>query len=210
MGTTAEKLQYTLNSVDDIQAALIEKGITVANTDPLGSYGDKIRSLTTGVNLYHVSTDISAGTWSGVTLGSDWVSLCTATKDSTWTYYFDKEIDVSKIQFISATFEPERYIRLIKGNDSSGKVNEYHFFTAYHVSGHKNGVSYDKISSTSSSCQVRLRIDNYAGYSSNSEIGDFVVSVYKDKIVFGFYYTDRGVGAIRGTNHKFSFNIGYL
>ena len=45
MGTIAQKLQYTANAVNDIQSALVEKGVEVANTDALGSYGDKIREL---------------------------------------------------------------------------------------------------------------------------------------------------------------------
>lgn len=48
MGTIADKLQYTLNAVDDIQQALTDKGVSVSSTDALETYGDKIRSISTG------------------------------------------------------------------------------------------------------------------------------------------------------------------
>ena len=48
MGTIAEKLQYLSDSVNDIQAAIIEKGVAVGSDVPLGSYGAKIRSIQTG------------------------------------------------------------------------------------------------------------------------------------------------------------------
>lgn len=45
MGTIAEKLQYTLNAINDIQQALIDRGLSVADTDELATYADKIRSI---------------------------------------------------------------------------------------------------------------------------------------------------------------------
>jgi len=49
MGTTAQKLAYTATSVNDIQAAIIEKGVAVPSTVPLGDYGNKIREISTGI-----------------------------------------------------------------------------------------------------------------------------------------------------------------
>ena len=48
MGTLAEKLKYTSDSVNDIQAAINEMGVAVSNSDPLGSYGNKIRQIQSG------------------------------------------------------------------------------------------------------------------------------------------------------------------
>jgi hypothetical protein len=45
MGTLAEKLQYTLDAINDIQQALIDRGLSVADTDELATYADKIRSI---------------------------------------------------------------------------------------------------------------------------------------------------------------------
>ena len=47
MGTVADKLRYTLNAVNDIQAAIEEKKISITDTTPLKSYGDKIREIRT-------------------------------------------------------------------------------------------------------------------------------------------------------------------
>lgn len=43
--TIAQKLQYTSDAVDDIQAAINEKGVNVDNTVELCLYGDKIREI---------------------------------------------------------------------------------------------------------------------------------------------------------------------
>ena len=48
MGTIADKLQYTLDAVDDIQQALTDKGVSVSDSDALATYGDKIRSISSG------------------------------------------------------------------------------------------------------------------------------------------------------------------
>lgn len=48
MGTIVEKLTYLSDAVDDIQAAINEKGVEVSDTLPLGTYGDKIRAITSG------------------------------------------------------------------------------------------------------------------------------------------------------------------
>ena len=45
MGTLAQKLQYTLNSVDDIQKALEEKGFDMSDVE-LSRYGALIRLIT--------------------------------------------------------------------------------------------------------------------------------------------------------------------
>ena len=50
--TIAEKLQYTSNAVDDIQAAINEKGVDVDNTVGLGYYGAKIREIKGGLTNF--------------------------------------------------------------------------------------------------------------------------------------------------------------
>ena len=45
MGTLAQKLQYTLDSVNDIQKALEEKGFDMSDVE-LSRYGDLIRLIT--------------------------------------------------------------------------------------------------------------------------------------------------------------------
>lgn len=48
MGTIADKLSYLNNAVDDIQQAIIEKGVAVDSSVPLADYGAKIRDIETG------------------------------------------------------------------------------------------------------------------------------------------------------------------
>lgn len=48
MGTIAEKLAYTANAIDDIQAAIIEQGVEVGANVPLADYGDKVRAISGG------------------------------------------------------------------------------------------------------------------------------------------------------------------
>ena len=45
MGTLAQKLQYTMNSINDIQKALEEKGFDMSDVE-LSRYGDLIRLIT--------------------------------------------------------------------------------------------------------------------------------------------------------------------
>ena len=45
MGTLAQKLQYTMNSINDIQKALEEKGFDLSDVE-LSRYGDLIRLIT--------------------------------------------------------------------------------------------------------------------------------------------------------------------
>ena len=45
MGTLAQKLQYTLDSIDDIQKALEEKGFDMSDVE-LSRYGALIRLIT--------------------------------------------------------------------------------------------------------------------------------------------------------------------
>lgn len=48
MGTTADKLNKVLSTKADIKSAIIEKGVAVSDSDTFASYGDKIRSITSG------------------------------------------------------------------------------------------------------------------------------------------------------------------
>ena len=47
MATIVDKLTYTKNAVDDIQAAIVEKGVECADSVPLDDYGNKIRDIKT-------------------------------------------------------------------------------------------------------------------------------------------------------------------
>ena len=47
MGTIIDKLTYTKKAVDDIQAAIIEKGVECADSVPLDDYGNKTRDIKT-------------------------------------------------------------------------------------------------------------------------------------------------------------------
>ena len=48
MGTTADKLNKVLSTKADIKSAIIEKGVAVSDSDTFASYGNKIRSITSG------------------------------------------------------------------------------------------------------------------------------------------------------------------
>lgn len=50
MGTIAEKLRYTLDAINDIQRALLDRGISVADTEELATYADKIRAIAGGLD----------------------------------------------------------------------------------------------------------------------------------------------------------------
>ena len=47
MGTTVDKIEYSLNAKDDITAAITEQGVEVPEETPLGQYGDLIRTIRT-------------------------------------------------------------------------------------------------------------------------------------------------------------------
>lgn len=69
METIAEKLQYTSDAVDDIQAAINEKGVTVGNDTELGLYGDKIREISGGnsaINDFYNIEKFTAFSASGI------------------------------------------------------------------------------------------------------------------------------------------------
>ena len=219
MGTTAEKLQYTLDSVNDIQNALIEKGVEVLDTDPLGTYGDKVRSLggLESMNIYRKYCDISAGTWTGATLSnSSWVSLGTSTATSTWTYYFDTgvTIDVKKIEFISASIiETQNHIRLGRGYASNSTTPQYQYLPYLSLYGDKNsgdvdyngGLNFNYSNSTFASFYIQNNPKN----SSTQESSVFYVRVYENRIVFEFDNDGRSSGFIKSTTPKFKFSIGY-
>ena len=48
MGTVADKLNKVLSTKTDIKNAIIEKGVAVSDSDTFASYGNKIRSITSG------------------------------------------------------------------------------------------------------------------------------------------------------------------
>lgn len=49
MGTLLEKLTYLSNAVNDIQAAINEKGVIIEDILQLREYGNKIREIKTGL-----------------------------------------------------------------------------------------------------------------------------------------------------------------
>ncbi len=53
MGTLAEKLQYTKTAVEDIAAAIEEKGILIGDY-ALGDYGNRIRAAITPPSIIMV------------------------------------------------------------------------------------------------------------------------------------------------------------
>ena len=218
MGTTAEKLQYTLNAVDDMQLAFTEIGVDCPDTDELATYGDKIRGLS-NINVYNVNASIEAGVWEGVALSdSAWKGLCTSSTNSSWTYYFDTEIDVSNIQFIFSSIYDKTYsnwFRISKGYKSSSTTEQYQFLPVLNISGHQNaGGSYGgltKVGLNTSTPYVycQFLLDDYNASSSNSKQGIMNVKVYSDRIIFEFNYDGRGVAAIKTTTLGFTFTIGY-
>lgn len=64
MGTIAAKLQKLLATKDAIKTAIINKGQTVADSDPFASYADKIAAIQTGVDISDATayaTDVRSG-----------------------------------------------------------------------------------------------------------------------------------------------------
>lgn len=62
MGTLAEKLEYLKGSKAAIKQAIINKGVSVADTDTFRSYADKIGTIKTGGNLQAKSQTITTNT----------------------------------------------------------------------------------------------------------------------------------------------------
>ena len=216
MGTVTEKLQYTLNAVDDMQLAFTEIGVDCPDTDELATYGDKIRGLSK-LKVYSKYVDITAGTWSGVALSdSAWKDLVTSSiEQSVWEYLFEKEIDPSKVKFIAASFIEKNYgIRISRGYASNSTTAQYQYIPALSMLGSTNvsniSAAYGGLDVKDSYAQGLWEINNN-NYNNleNAATGSFVVRVEKDRIKFVFNRIDRGIGAIRSTKPYFSFAIGY-
>lgn len=203
-------------AVYGLHPAVIKKGHLIGGNGSAGGVGALVGTYEGDIHIYSKSCDISAGTWSGTTLSdSGWVGLCTSSAISTWTYYFDAEIDVSKIQFFSATFsEPTYGIRRQVGYASNSTTPVYHYLTSYSVQGNKNlsTCSWDggiglALESGWICCEY---IHNKVNLSNNfSNIFDFMVTVYQDKIIFKFTNAGVASGHIHSTTPKFAFTIGY-
>lgn len=58
MGTTADKLNKVLSTKADIKSAIIEKGVAVSDSDTFASYGNKIRSITSGGEIPSPFVDV--------------------------------------------------------------------------------------------------------------------------------------------------------
>ena len=209
MGTVDEKLQYTMNSVDDIQAALIEAKVEGAETDELATYGDKIRTLS-NIKVYAKYCDISAGVWDGVTLSdSSYVQLCTNSMKSSWKYYFDEEIDLSKVVSLSAAIiENKNWIRQARASSA------YHYTSCINVYGDIiAGVSASNASyggnliKSSNDIICTYAIDNAAPTASTNSTAYFRIFLYSNRIEFRFLYSERALFAIKSTKPQFLFRI---
>ncbi len=214
MGTVVEKLQYTANAIDDIQNALVEKGVEVTSADELATYGDKIRGFSS-MKVYSRYVDITAGVWTGASLSDDsWVALCNASYDSKWTYYFDTEMDISKIKFISASFiEKTNYLRIPKGYASNSSTAQYQYTPVLGIFGSAVVDSSNQyaggISKGTSVVSATIQFDDYSGAASNSKIVYVTINVYSNRIEFVFNYVDRVFAHIKSKKPYFSFAIGY-
>lgn len=208
MGTISEKLQYTKDAVDDIQAALIEKGVEVAETDELSTYGEKIRSLNK-IKVIRNYCDITAGEWTGAALSdSSWVNICSSSIQSQWVHNLPEELDVKKVKFICASIIETNYgLRMTRASSA------YHFFQTLTAFGDVNVSSLAdnggiNITDIYARCAWYVNNVNYNDLSNAAE-ANMLVNVEKDKIRFVFNYIDRGLFAIRSSKPKFAYVIGY-
>lgn len=75
MGTIAEKLEYLKGSKNAIKQAIINKGVSVADTDTFRSYADKIGTIKTGGNLQAKTQTITTNTTTTITPDSGYDGL---------------------------------------------------------------------------------------------------------------------------------------
>lgn len=80
-----------------------------------------------GLKYFNKLCNISDGTWSGVTLSdSSYVAITSASKDSSFTYYHNLNLDISKIQYISwHIIETTNGIRVPRGVSGTSTAYAY-------------------------------------------------------------------------------------
>lgn len=219
MATLIENANRIATGKENIRQAIIRKGVDVTTDVSLDDYDSKIDEIDTGTKIYSKYVDITAGTWTGATLSdTEWVALCNANYNSHWTYYFEKEIDITKIKYISASMiESERGIRITRGYASNSTTLQYQFIPSINLFGNiavpaNSGGSehyYGGITIGTGQATISSYLDNYGGGSSNEQKAEVHVWVRPDSIVFQFAHMGRALGHIRTTTPKFSFVIGY-
>ena len=212
MGTTAEKLQYTKDAVDDIQLAFTEIDVDCPDTDELATYGDKIRNLS-NIKVYSEYCDIDAGTWEGATLkDGSWVSLSTTSLNSSWTYMTGFEKNPDNIQFIYVTlYEPYNWFRITRSSSYLYTPAITIGSSALMGKSTSPGNSSPVFKTYSNGLSTRIWFDNYSGTSSSSASGEIVVSLDNTgKLVVDFEYNERNILSVNNSTFKFCITIGYV
>lgn len=173
-----------------------------------------------GYKYYSKEVGISEGKWSGVTLSdSSWVALTTDNIDSSFIYYHNLNLDVSKIVNISASvYEPDYYIRQGRGADTSGNTL-YRFFPHFDIHGDINysELNYSPVGGgtiqqnlSNNNVSVGQIFDQYNGRNSNSNNSYIVVDLYSNYIQIRFQYGESNVPlALHSTTPKFRFSFVY-
>lgn len=216
MATLLENANRIKTDKENIRQAIISKGIDVPTSLSLDSYDEKINEIKTGdMKVYSVYADITAGTWEGAVLSdSSWVSLCTSNMSmSKWTYNFDRNIDINKIEFVSASMIENTYwFRQGRGYAQNSNTAQYQYFPKIELFGSRLSAvgSYNGgIDNMNSFITVGNILDNYSNQSSGSSFATYYAHIFNDKIVFGFTYNSRTFASIHSTTPKFLFTIGY-
>lgn len=171
--------------------------------------GSKLRT-------YSVYSDIYAGTWTGATLSDSYVALATSSLNSTWTYKFDKKIDLTKVQSIEASFiETTNGIRFSRGNASNSTTAQYYYIPVVSIHGNRLiGTNGRFCGITNNGTYLTVEGVDYTNKISSTtpSIATFSVDLYEDKIVFNFIRNTNGHnwGSITVPNPEFYFNISYI
>lgn len=100
MGTTAEKLTYLNDTKTAIKEAIVNKGVTVADTDTFRSYADKIGNISSEVNN-QTKTITENGTY---TADDGYTGLGTVTVDVDTTVSFPNLTEISESCVVSHVF----------------------------------------------------------------------------------------------------------
>ena len=199
-----------------IATAITNNGVTTASNATPTQIATNINKLVEGKYKYFNKTcEMSEGTWSGVTLkDTAFVHLATSSTSSSFIYYHNLNLDVSKIKFASGRIiEPSYGIRIPRGVSSNGYSN-YAFYNYFEINGSSSISGSESINGALLYDDVHaytgLQISSTNLQSTVSTYSSVYLWIYPNYIQMNFNYAGIETPmAIRSTTPKFDFTIIY-